>query len=310
MPRTSVADQAVDLTSLAYAVLVSEQGSFRLAAHVLGVRTSAVSRRVRSLEDSIGVSLFNRTRQGVQVTVAGVRVLKHARSILADVSALRQTAQQNGTGAEGRLRVGVVASIACGFSRNLLASFVRDHPGLELEVVEGSPGENIAAVRALTLDLAFVAGMPLSPGCELEELWREHVMVALPEDHHLAEAKLIFWEQLAHERFIVSRVDPGPEIQNYIIRGLADLGKHPNVDRLSVQRETLLALVGLKQGLSLVGEAEAGVTYPGVVFRPLDHEELPFSLVWSSTNDNPAFRRFLSSARLRAAERRAARPTP
>jgi len=104
----------------------------------------------------------------------------------------------------------------------------------------------------------------------------------------------------------VSRVDPGPEIQDYIVRGLADLGRHPVVEQMAVQRETLLALVGIGQGLSLVGEAEAGVTYPGVVFRPLDHEEIPFSLVWSSQNDNPAFRRFLIAAREEAAERRAA----
>lgn len=274
MPKASVSDDTLDLTSLAYAVLVSENGSFRLAGQMLGVRTSAVSRRVRSLEDALGVSLFHRTRRGVQATTAGLRVLKRARSILSDVGALKRTALQNSTGAEGRLRLGVVASIACGFSRHLLASFVRDHPGLELEVVEGSSAENIAAVRALTLDFAFVTGVPLSPGCELEELWRERVMVALPDHHHLSDAKAIFWEQLENERFIVSRVDPGPEIQDYIIRSLADLGKHPNVDQLSVQRETLLALVGLAQGLSLVGEAEAGVAYPGVAFRPLDHEEI------------------------------------
>ena len=93
-----------------------------------------------------------------------------------------------------------------------------------------------------------------------------------------------------------------------MISGLADLGRHPDVDQLSVQRETLLTLVGLAQGLSLVGEAESGVTYPGVMFRPLAHEEIPCSLVWSSSNDNPGPRRFLSSARLRAAERRATRP--
>ena len=308
MPKASVSDDTLDLTSLAYAVLVSENGSFRLAGQILGVRTSAVSRRVRSLEDTLGVSLFHRTRRGVQATTAGQRVLKRARSILSDVGALKRTALQNSTGAEGRLRLGVVASIACGFARHLLASFVRDHPGLELEVVEGSSAENIAAVRALTLDFAFVAGAPLSPGCELEELWRERVMVALPDHHHLSTAELISWEQLENERFIVSRVDPGPEIQDYIVRSLADLGKHPNVEQLSVQRETLLALVGLGQGLSLVGEAEAGVTYPGVTFRPLDHEKIPFSLVWSQSNDNPGFRRFLSSARLRAAERRATHP--
>ena len=60
MAKASVSDDTLDLTSLAYAVLVSENGSFRLAGQMLGVRTSAVSRRVRSLEDTLGVSLFHR----------------------------------------------------------------------------------------------------------------------------------------------------------------------------------------------------------------------------------------------------------
>jgi len=214
----------------------------------------------------------------------------------------------DGRGEEGRLRFGIVASVASGFSRHLLTSFTAARPEIELEVFEGSQTENATAVRMLTIDFALVAGMPLSPGCEIEELWRERIFVALPAAHALAGGREIVWDELVQERFIVSRVDPGPEIQDYIIRGLADLGRHPDVAQIPVQRETLLALVGLGQGLSLVGEAEAGVTYPGVVFRPLDHEELPFSIVWSVQNDNPVFRRFLAASRLLATERRASLP--
>jgi len=300
---------SLDLISLHYALLVQEHGSFRLAAKVLGVRPSVISRRVRGLEDEIGVSMFSRTSKGVEPTIAGKRIFQCGRAIMSDIDMLKRTAALAGTGEEGRLRFGIVASIAHGFSRHLLASFVQAHPDVGLEVVEGSPRENIASIRALRLDFMLAVGMPLSPGCEVEALWNERVVVALPEAHPLASARQIVWEQLEQERFIVSRVDPGPEIEDYIIRGLADLGRHPNVKQISVQRETLLALVGLGQGLSLVGEAEAGVTYPSVVFRPLDHEEIPFSIIWSAQNDNPAFRRFLSAARVQAAERRVVRPT-
>ncbi len=293
-----------DVQALAYALLVIEFGSFRRAASGLHVRPSVVSRRIRALEDTLGVSLFNRTSRGIQPTTAGDRVLKRGRLILAEIDLLRRTAALNGRGEEGRLRLGIVASIASGFARELLLRFREAHPDLELEVIEGSPRDNVASVRALALDFAIVTGMPLSPGCEVETLWHERVAIALRDDHPLAVQLEIAWEELAHERFIVSRVDPGPEIQDYIVRGLAELGRHPDVEQVAVQRETLLALVGLGQGLSLVGEAEAGVTYPGVTFRPLDHEEIPFSIVWSEKNDNPAFRRFLSSARVQAAERR------
>ncbi len=63
MAKASVSDEALDLTSLSYAVLVSENGSFRLASEMLGVKTSVVSRRLRGLEDALGVSLFHRTRR-------------------------------------------------------------------------------------------------------------------------------------------------------------------------------------------------------------------------------------------------------
>lgn len=296
----------IDLAALQQALLVLDQGSFRRAAQIVQVRPSVISRRVRALEDAIGVSLFQRQSQGTQPTIAGQRLLARSRLIIADVESLLRTAQSSGRGEEGSLRLGIVASIASGFPRRLLISFMTTYPDLDYVVIEGSPREHIAAVRALRLDFTFVAGMPLSPGCEVEDLWHERILVALPETHALASSKEIAWDQLSSERFIVSRVDPGPEIQDYIVRGLADLGRHPVVEQMAVQRETLLALVGIGQGLSLVGEAEAGVTYPGVVFRPLDHEEIPFSLVWSSQNDNPAFRRFLIAAREEAAERRAA----
>lgn len=300
--------QTLDIQALGYAILAEECGSFSRAAISLRVRTSVVSRRVRGLEDAIGVSLFNRTSKGIQPTFAGAQVLKRGRLILSDIEHLQRTATLNGRGEMGRLRVGVVASIASGFARHLLLAFSRDHPHLELEVVESSPRENISAVRSLKLDFAIVTGKQLYFECEVETLWYERVVVALPESHQLTAVPEISWEQLAQEKFIVSRIDPGPEIQDYIIRGLADLGRHPEVEQFSVQRETLLGLVGLGRGLSLVSEAEAGVTYPGVLFRRLSHEHIPFSIVWSHRNDNPAFRRFLSASRRRSAERQANGP--
>jgi len=120
MPLQTEIIDTIDLGSLACAVLVLEQGSFRKAAEALQVRPSVVSRRVRGLEDHIGVSIFNRTARGIQATIAGGRILKQARGILSDVAALRGVAAKNGTGTEGQLRFGVVASIASSFARHLL----------------------------------------------------------------------------------------------------------------------------------------------------------------------------------------------
>lgn len=55
--------------------------------------------------------------------------------------------------------------------------------------------------------------------------------------------------------------------------------------------------VSLFQGASLVSGAEAAVSYPGVIFRPLDDDAPPYRVIWSEHYDNPILRRFMSLAR-------------
>jgi hypothetical protein len=56
-------------------------------------------------------------------------------------------------------------------------------------------------------------------------------------------------------------------------------------------------LVAMGQGLTLTSEATTAAHFPGVVYRPLGEEILPFCAIWSPQNDNPALRRLLSLAR-------------
>lgn len=292
----------VNLTSVAQAILVSEQLSFRAAAAVLGTAQSAVSHRIRALEDELGVSLFERHSGGVRTTIAGQRFLDLARSALVELDYAVRSAGNAGRGGEGCLRVGIFSSMASMFLRELIIGYASQHPSVEIDVIEGAPREHIQRIRDRRLDVAFVTGVPDVPGCDVGELWSERVFVVLPEDHSLAQAAAIHWDALRTEQFIVSRDEPGPEIHDYVIKHLANLGEHPTVLKFAVGRENLMHLVGVGFGLSLTSEATIAATYPGVVFRPIEDGEnvLPFSAVWSPSNDNPALRRFLSVARTMA----------
>lgn len=84
------------------------------------------------------------------------------------------------------------------------------------------------------------------------------------------------------------------------MRALATLGRHPEIQVQSVGRDNLLPLVAIGRGLTLVSEAMTVAWLPGITYRPIVGEILPFSAVWSPSNDNPAFRRLLSMARTRA----------
>ncbi|MGH6821908.1 MAG: LysR substrate-binding domain-containing protein [Methylocella sp.] len=289
----------MDLISLRHALAVAEQTSFRRAGLSLGIDASAVSRRVRNLEDELGVSLFERHVRGVRTTVAGRRFLDQTRLTLADLDYAIKVAGNAGRGTQGDLRIGIFSSVASMFIRELLAEYAKRHPLVDIDVAEGAPSDNIRLVREGRLDAAFVTGVPNEPPCDSEQFWSERVFVVLPEGHALSTAAEILWEMLRTEHFIVSRDEPGPEIHDYVIRHLAELGHRPSVTRYAVGRENLMHLVGLGFGLSLTSEATIATVYPNVLFRPISglDDNLPFSAVWLPSNDNPALRRLISSAR-------------
>jgi DNA-binding transcriptional LysR family regulator len=147
MTRTAVRDTGrpgVDLVSIAQALRVAEHLSFRRAASVLGIRQSAVSRRIQSLEDALGVSLFERHHGGVRITAAGAHFFDRARYALLQLDNAVMAAGAAGRGENGLLRIGICSSMAAGFLRELMQAYSERHPDVIIQVSEGAVREHIA----------------------------------------------------------------------------------------------------------------------------------------------------------------------
>lgn len=297
---------AVDLVSVAQALVVAEYLSFSAAAVALGVRQSGVSKRVRQLEERLGVALFERRPRGVRATLAGEAFFASARAMLLQLDNAVAGARQGGRGEQGTLRIGVFTSLAGGFLRELIQEFRRAHSMVHIDVRDGERRVHIADVRRHALDVVIATGNGEVIGCDTAELWRERVHVALPADHRLAERPALHWLDIRDERFVVSAYPPGPEVQDYIVRRTADYSHYPVVERRDVQQEVLMNLIGMGFGISLVSEGWVAMGVPGVVMRPLTEEAdiVPFSAIWSPDNDNPVLRRFLSAAHVMAGRAR------
>jgi DNA-binding transcriptional LysR family regulator len=303
-PMRMTISPALRLVSVTQALLVGEYLSFQRAASALGVRQSTVSRRVRQLEDELGVSLFERHRAQVRVTNAGAQFLKQAREALNQLEHAVRTANAAGTGSIGRLSVGILSSMATGFLRDLIQTYCSRHPKVAIQILERASVNNIEAVLKRQLDVAFIRDTSEASGCETLRLWSERVFVVLPEDHALAARKDLGWADLRNEHFIV-RQSVDPELRERITTQLTDARHNPSMQTLDVGRETLMNLVSIGFGISLASEATTATSFPKVVFRPIaaDDELLHFNAVWLPHNDNPALRRFLALARRMASER-------
>lgn len=281
-------------------VNAADHGSFRKAGSTMGVQQSSISRCICDLEDRLGTSLFHRHRSGVTLNRAGQQFLPRARQIIRGLDESLHAMAALGRSENGRIRVGIYSSIASGFLAELLRSFGGQHNHVQIELIDGNPEEHVAAIRRLKLDVAFLTGTRTWQDCDSALMWSEGVFVVLPERHELAIRTAVDWRELSGEAFMVSETAPGQEIYDYLVRKLAELSWHPDIHVQSVSRDNLLSLVAIGRGLTVVSEAMTVTTHPGVVFRPIKGERLPFSAIWSPNNDNPAFRRLLSMARAKA----------
>src|SRR6266481_3194997 len=134
----------IDLVSITQALVVAECLSFHRAARVLGTQQSTVGRRVRALEDALGVSLFERPPAGVRPTTAGARFFEQARVVLRQLDDAVQTAGAAGRGLTGHLNIGILSSMAAGFLREVIRAYRARHAHVAMHLLEGASRDQVA----------------------------------------------------------------------------------------------------------------------------------------------------------------------
>lgn len=272
------------------ALVVAETASFGRAARHLGIQQSTVSRRIRDLEDDIGVSLFERYAHGVRTTSAGAAFLgcaKQSRDALA--SALNE-AQRAGCAASGELNLGFVWSFAAGIAQQLVAAFRQQNPGVRVDLTELGATALLDQVLSRRIDCAWIVRLhQLDSALEVEPLWQEAAYFARPQ--HPARIAS------ASHRYLRRASDEWPILQ----RDILDFVEGPRMEIYvhNCSRESLLSLIAAGDGVTLLPESIAARGYPGVTMTPVDPSagRPQISAVWRRETDNPALRRFMALTR-------------
>ncbi len=290
----------MELRHLRYIVVSARNGSFSGAAKELHVRQPIISKRIREVEDELGVSLFDRNTTGARLTKTGEEFIIGARRIVDEVQRLTDAAKAIGSGKLGRVVVGFYKSLSGGVLRRALDEFRQDNPEIEVEPVETSYTELRAGVMAGAIDVAVILGeTDRCTDLDAMALWSEQLVAVLPDDHPLAERPIIYWPELKGERFLIGDHDPGPDIRNILLRHLAAPSDHPEIVTRHLSRESILSEVGRGQGMSLQCDAVSAVCGLGVVYLPV-HEgngatRLGYIACWRPDNTNPVLKPFLEA---------------
>jgi len=288
----------IPLVSLIQTLAVAEHLNFRHAANALGVSQSSVSARIRTLEEELGILLFERNTRGVRLTEAGRLFVERVATGIDQLDHAVKTAGMAASGECGRLRIGVHGLIAGSFLDNLLAEYRKDHPSIAVEMTEATARDAVMRLRMGRIDVAFVVGTFDLPDCHSRPIWTEPLVVAMSANHPLADQPGVTWADLAPEQFLVRHGGTGPQVYDHVLLRLAGRWHSPAIQRFDVERGTLLSMVAQGFGVTLLGAASALFPTAGIVLLPITDEPEPviFSAVWSPHNRSAALRNLFTLA--------------
>ncbi len=192
------------LKQLRYFEAVAAQGHFGRAADVCAISQPAISVQIKELEETLGTTLFERGPRGVRLTALGEVFAGRVRAILRRVDDLGDLARATQDGLVGKLRLGVIPTIAPYLLPRLYGNLAASHPDLDMHVKETQTEKLIAELIAGRLDTAILA-LPISePALTETPLFSEKFVLVrnardankpVPDSTTLREMRLLLLEE-------------------------------------------------------------------------------------------------------------------
>ncbi|MBU1439098.1 MAG: LysR family transcriptional regulator [Gammaproteobacteria bacterium] len=187
----------MDIYQLKTFVTVARQGSITRSAELLFLSQPAISAHIKTLEDELGLSLFERTPRGMSLTTQGLALLTKAEQLLALHQEIKTDARQLSGQLSGRVRLGSNRSPSAQVLSKLLTQLAERCPQLEVSLEYGSAVEIVDAIRMGRIDAGFYTADPLeSAGLQQIEVDSFGVYLAAPPGWVHAEGAPD-WQQIS-----------------------------------------------------------------------------------------------------------------
>lgn len=189
-----------EFTTLKLFLAVAACGSLTTAADQCNIAIAALSKRISDLEASAGTRFFERRARGMSLTPAGRALLQHAREIIYGVERMQSDLQLYSRGVHGMLRIAATASAVAEFLPEEVRSFSEAHPGVAIDLSEGTSQSVVAAVLDGRVDLGIFLDPVSDKDLATFPYRRDELCVVVPRGHELATQRGVrFAETLRYD---------------------------------------------------------------------------------------------------------------
>lgn len=241
------------IIQLEYLLAVANCGSFSLAAEHCFVTQPSLSMQIKALEEELEVILLDRTKKPVIPTQAGEVVLEKVREALKAYHHIKESVAELKGETAGKMRLGVIPTIAPYLLHKFIPSFVRDYPKVELEIHEMKTPDIVEALKKDKLDAAIVAGGTCGEGISEHELFSDRFHVYVSPQNPLYERTNIRIEDIDMQDLIL--LSSGNCLRDQVIelcQAKRAVPTHCNFESGSL--DTLMRIVDCTRSLTIIPE--------------------------------------------------------
>lgn len=269
---------------------VAEELHFGRAAKRLGMSQPPLTEQIKVLEQSLRLTLFERSRRGTTLSPAGAAILPAVRQFADQVENLQRTVHEVAAGQSGVLHIGAITSAMLDTMPPLLDALRQAYPQLTVFVREIDSVEAIPALQSGELDVAFGRfDREVSSGIATLPLTEDRLAVALPKQHALAAMPRIRLSSLATESMVMSSRQVSPDYFDMLTSLCRSHGFTPRVLYEVRSVTSQIAYVSCGQGIALVPAAMRKLAPDNVVIRPLKEKitVVTAALAWNTERYHP-----------------------
>jgi DNA-binding transcriptional LysR family regulator len=279
----------LSLRQLRCFVTVAEELHFHRAAERLGMSQPPLTQRIREMERDLGVDLFRRAGNRVELTDAGRLVLKAARETLANAEGVWEAAQRAARGESGQIRIGMTTSALFFDSvQRAMRAFQQERPDVSLDLMHTGSSHSLEELRQRKLDLGLMRPFPfpLPPDCEEVMIERDWLMLVLPAGHPQSQAMKVPLSAVADEKFISLPGKRGMALYAQVMHLWERTGLNPRIAQEATNGPAVMALVAAGLGYAILPSSFQAIRFERVVWKRIETD-----VRWTESSLNLVYRK-------------------
>lgn len=286
------------IKQLRYLCAVVEHGHFGRAARACHVSQSTLSAGILELEEVLGASLLERNNRSLVLTCLGEDIVARARSLLLDVEDIVALCQASAEPLSGRLRLGVIPTIAPFLLPWLLKALRHDYPSFKPFIREDLTEPLVESLHRGELDLLLLALPVAAEGVETMHLFQDPFLLASLPDHPLARQASLATGDLQGQELLL--LEDGHCLRDHALEACKLRGSEYTVPYQATSLSTVVQMVASGIGVTLLpGMAmfAGSLSVPEVAVTPFTDPSVArdIGLMWRRKSPSQAEFRLLGN---------------